>query len=219
MKVDHGLSINDPIVLRDQAELEYRSRVEGIGDRSLTVARPLDLMADHDPDLGTDLLVTWGTERGIAVVPVRLIASYAEGHLRLWSMAPLGAGWVEQRRRFVRVPASGVATLTPLAEESEGPVKVILLDVSEGALRCTVDVAAAADLGYDDGVTAGFRFGEGEFAIPARVAFRRPNARPGKVDLVVIFDEPVKDADSLRKQIFDRQRRSIRAKTTGRLGH
>ena len=160
--MDHGLSINDPIVLRDQAELEYRSRVEGIGDRAITVAQPLDLMADHDPELGTDLLVTWGTERGIAVVPVRLIASFVEGHLRLWSLAVLGAGWIEQRRRFVRVPASGVATLDPQTEESEGPVKVALLDISEGALRCTVDVAAAADLGYDDSITATFRFAMSE---------------------------------------------------------
>ena len=61
--------------------------------------------------------------------------------------------------------------------------------------------------------TASFRFGDGHFAIPAHVDARRPSARPTDVvELVVRFDEPVVDADALRKEAFGQQVRTLRAR-------
>jgi hypothetical protein len=76
-----------------------------------------------------------------------------------------------------------------------------------------VDVDAAGDLLANDAeVTVGFRLGEGVFAIPARVGLRRPGSRPAEsIELVVVFDEPVRSADALRKEIFAQQLRNRRA--------
>jgi c-di-GMP-binding flagellar brake protein YcgR len=204
-------SINDPVVLRDEAGREYRSRVEDLEPGVLTVAQPLDLPAEHAFRPGTGMLVTWTCARGTAVLPTRLLGVHAEGRLRLWTMAITGDGWVEQRRRFVRVPASGPLTLRlrgdqPALEAVSGH----LLDMSEAALRCAVDATTAERLLANDvEVTAIFRFGDAEFAIPARTGFRRPSERPSEqAELVVIFDEPVECADALRKQIFARQLRT-----------
>lgn len=212
--MDHRPSVNDPVVLRDHDHREYRSRVEDTGPDALTVARPLDLPADRDVGPGAELLVTWSCPRGIAVLPVRLVGTHTEGDLRLWSTAVLGAGWVEQRRRFVRVPASGPLTLRP--RDDDPAVEAIagtLIEISEGALRCVVEAGTADHLAYDEQVTAGFRFGDGEFAVPARIGVRRPGARPAELaELVVVFDEPVQDADALRKQIFAQQLLAVRAR-------
>lgn len=208
--------VNGLVVLRDSAGREYRSRVEDLAPGVVIVAQPFDLPAEHDYRPGTELLVTWTCERGTAVLPSQLLGTHVEGRLRLWSMGITGDGWVEQRRRFVRVPASGRVTLKPRSDEP--PVKAVrgyLLDVSEAALRCAVDVATA-DTILTDGVevSASFRFGDDEFAIPARIGFRRPNAHPGDeselAELVVLFDEPVRSADALRKQIFAEQLRTRR---------
>lgn len=213
-----GPGINDPIMLRDSVDREYRSRVEGVEPGVLTVARPLDLPADHDLVPGADLLVTWSCARGIAVLPVRLAGAHTENALPLWSMAVTGTGWVEQRRRYVRVPASSRVTLLPGGEVPAGEASVgHLVDLSEGALRCTVDAAVADGLANDDEVTAAFRFGEGDFAIAARIGFRRQGARPREqAELVVVFDEPVHEGDALRRQIFAQQVRALRTDTEDR---
>jgi hypothetical protein len=213
--VDLRPDVNDPVVLRDHADREYHSRVEHVGDGELTVARPLDLRVDSDLGPEANLLVTWGSSRGIVLLPTRLVAEEAEGRLRFWLLQVTGDGWVEQQRRFVRVPVSGSVTLWPRGDRTVGAkVRAHLVDVSEAAVRCTVP-AAAADEEFAEGVdvTASFRLGDGEFAIPARVESHRPSARPDELaELVVVFAEPVRDADALRKQIYAQQLRSIRAR-------
>ena len=65
-------------------------------------------------------------------------------------------------------------------------------------------------------VTASFRFGDREFALPGRILSHRPSARRADlVELVVVFDEPVNDADALRKQVYAEQLRARRTRTTG----
>jgi hypothetical protein len=214
-------AINDPVILRDAAGREYRSRVEDLGPDRLVVARPHDLPADEvfGPDTGVE--VTWPTGRGIGVLPTRIVEAHSEGSLRLWSLAVTGEARVEQRRRFVRVPARGPVTLRlegaeDQADGEEGAATVIadLLEVSEAALRCAVDAAVAERIGAGGvAVTASFRFGDGHFAIPGHVDARRPSARPTEVvELVVRFDEPVADADALRKEAFGQQVRTPRAR-------
>ena len=211
--------INDPVILRDAAGREYRSRVEDLGPDRLVVARPHDLPADEvfGPDTGVE--VTWPTGRGIGVLPTRIVEAHAEGALRLWSLAVTGEARVEQRRRFVRVPARGPVTLRLEEDDADGEksaatVTADLLEVSEAALRCAVDAAVAERIGAGGvAVTASFRFGDGHFAIPGHVDARRPSARPTDVvELVVRFDEPVVDADALRKEAFGQQVRTLRAR-------
>lgn len=201
-------------MLHDPTGREYRSRVEGVTATVVTVARPLDLLADQDTGTGTDWFVTWSIQGGIAFLPTRLVAVYAEHGLGLWSLAITGTGWVEQRRRFVRVPAFGRVILRPRDEESEAePVPGTLVDLSEGALRCAVDHEHDQSPTLDGEVLACFRFGELEFTIPAHVTARRDGAhQTPTAHLIVLFDEPNRDADALRKQIFAQQRRTARSR-------
>lgn len=207
--------INEPVVLRAADDREYRSRVEDVGPGVLTVARPHDLPAEGDFGPGAELMVTWGSARGVAILPTRLDASCAEGTVALWSLAVTGDGWVEQQRRFVRVPLAGAVTLGPRADRPE-PTTVTghLVDVSEGALRCTVDAATADELLADRvEVTAGFRFGDRDFTLAAHVESRRPAPHVADLaEVVVVFDEPVREADALRKQVYRQQLQARRAK-------
>jgi hypothetical protein len=204
--------LNEPVQIHADDDREYRSRVEGSDGDVLTVARPLDLPLHSDLTPGADLHLTWSSDKGVAALPVRLIASYAEGSLGLWSLEVTGQGWVEQRRRFVRIPAAGSIALRSEDGEDAGPITATLVEVSEGALRCAVSVAAAARVVESAAVTAVFRLGDAEFALASRVQARRPLARgTDLVHVVVAFDEPVPDADVLRKEIFALQLRSLRS--------
>jgi hypothetical protein len=209
--------INDPVVLRDD-ELEYRSRVEDLAAGVLTVARPLDLPADHAYGAGSELQVTWSSPRGIAVLPTRIVETRIEQGLALWVLEVVRDGWIEQRRRFVRVPASGPVTLLGRGEAPVPPVHGYLDDVSEGALRCTVEKSPTTEaLVLGVLVTARFRLGEGEFDVPGRILHRRASPPPARSTvLVVVFDEPVASADALRKEIFAQQLRNRRARSDER---
>lgn len=211
-------NVNDPVVLRDGADREFRSRVEDLGDNLLVVARPHDLPWDEAFDTGTELSVAWADARGgVTVLPTRILSGHTEGTLRLWSLVVTGPAHAQQRRRFVRVHAAGPVLLRPAEGDEVDEVDAVsgnLVDVSEGAIRCTVR-AGAADRFLTDHpeVVAEFRFGASDFAVPGRVEFLRPTARPAEVEeLVVVFDEPVTDADALRKQVFAQQVRTLRAR-------
>lgn len=204
--------VNDPVLLRDEDERTFRSRVEGLEPGVITVARPLDLPVEHDDGPGAGLLVTWPAPRGVAVLPTRLIGTHTERGLALWSLSIVGDTWLEQRRNFVRVPAHGALIIRlPDAEPEEGVVTGGLVDLSEAALRCAVDVAAAELLPEGAEVTAEFRFGDATFAIPARIGPGRDSERPDElVELLVAFEDPDRYGDALRKQIFAQQRRTLR---------
>lgn len=208
-------NVNDPIVLRDHAGREYASRVEDLGEGLLVVARPHDLPADEEFSRGTDLSVVWADDDGVVtLLPTRIMAAHLEGTLLLWSLAVTGPAVREQRRRFVRVAASGPVTFRSTDDETK-VVKGTLVDVSEGAVRCTVGAGAADGfLAGSNEVIAEFRFGKADFAAPGRVEFLRPTKHPAELEeLVVLFDEQV--ADALRKQVFAQQRQALRARGKG----
>ncbi len=165
------------------------------------------------------LSVTWGSSRGVVVLPTRLIESRSDGAVPLWSLAVTGPAVVEQQRRFVRVPAMGRVVLElPAADASTSSMVGHLADVSEASLRCTMPPASADELGTEPlGVVATFHFGDADFAIPAHTLIRPRSAdRTKLVDVVVVFDEPVRDGDALRKQVFAQQLRARRARNDDR---
>lgn len=204
--VDSHPAVNVPVMLRPPEGREYRSRVEGSSAGVLTVSAPLDLPAEGGPGPGSELLVTWRAGRGIAVLPATVLEAFREGELALWSMAPTGPAWLEQRRDFVRVPVTGEMVLQ-VGDEEPTDVDARLVDVSEAALRCSV-VGTGADLVAPEvAVTARFRVGDRDFGIPGRVAFERAGGHP---EVVVVFDEPVRESDALRKQIYAQQLRAAR---------
>ena len=210
-------AINDPVLLRDHADREYRSRIEDLANNLLVVAQPHDLPAGESFDPGTDLSVAWvgSTGGGVMVLPARILAAHTEGTLRLWSLAVTGPASALQRRRFVRVPAAGRVVLRPTAGTQGEPVVGDLVEASEAAIRCTVIAGASDDLlAGGNQVVAEFRFGAADFAVPGRIEFLRPTTHPAELEqLVVVFDEPAAAADELRKQVFAQQLRTLRTRS------
>lgn len=196
-------NLGDPIVLRDHAGREYASRLEDLSEGLLVVARPAGLAAD-ELDSGTEVSVVWAaSDRGVMVLPTRILVAHAEGSRQGWSLVVTGPAYTAQRRRYERAAAAGPVVLRYVVGNETGAVTGTLSDVSEAAIRCTVR-AGEADrfLTGSNQVVAKFRFGTADFAIPGRVQFLRATKHPAELeDLVVMFDEPVADAEALRKLV------------------
>jgi c-di-GMP-binding flagellar brake protein YcgR len=213
--VDLHPNVNDPVVLRDQEDREYRSRVEDLGNDLLVVERPHEAQADEALEAGTEVSVAWSdADGGVMALPTRVLAAHDEGTLRLLSLVVTGPASKQQRRRFVRVTGAGTVVLRSPEGKKINAVKGTLIDISEGGVKCAVS-AGAADrfLSGPSEVIAEFSLGTADFAVPGRVEFLRPTKRPTELEeLVVVFDEPVADADALRKQVFAQEVRTLRVK-------
>jgi len=206
--VDLHPNLNDPIALRDQADREYASTVENLGVGLVVVAKPDALPADETFGAGTEVSIVWADAAGdVIVLPARILAEHGDETKVLWSLAVTAPAFKAQRRRHVRVEAEGVVELrSPAGGEDDAEAEAVLgnlVDVSEGAIHCTVEVGSADGfLTASNQVIAGFRLGSTDFAVPGRAEFLRSTARPSELEaLVVLFDEPVPDLDALRKEI------------------
>jgi c-di-GMP-binding flagellar brake protein YcgR len=205
--VDEHPEVNDPVVLRDHAGDEYASRVVDLGAALVVVARPHDLGGDAAFGTGTELSVAWADSDGaVTVLPTRILAVHGD-EKQLWSLVVTGPAAIGQRRRFERVTATGPVELRPAGGNETAAVTGTLIDISEAALHCSVETGSAdAFLGARNEVVATFRFGTADFAIPGRVEFARGTKRPMEIEeLVVVFDEPVADAEGLREQALGQQ--------------
>jgi hypothetical protein len=203
--VEEHPNVNAPVVLRDGNGGGHASQVTDLGTGLVVVARPHDLPDDDDTfGAGTDLSVEWAdADNTVMELPTRILAVHGDD-MQLWSLVVTGPATIGQRRRFERVAATGPVELRPAQDRTIDAVAGTLIDVSEAALHCSVETGSAdAFLGDRNEVVAAFRFGTADFAIPGRVEFSRGTKRPMEIEeLVVVFDEPVADADALRKQAF-----------------
>ena len=201
-------NLRDPVVLRDHADREYVSRVNDLGVGLLVVTQPHDLPVDETFGAGTKLSVLWAESDGsVTVLPTQIMAMRAEGPLQLLSLFVTGPASTEQRRRSPRVAADGPVALRSASDDDTEAVPGNLMDVSEGGVRCEVEVGAADRfLAGSNEVIAEFRFGAVDFAVPGRVEFLRASARPAEFEaVVVVFDELAADVDVLRKEVFAHQ--------------
>jgi c-di-GMP-binding flagellar brake protein YcgR len=215
--VERHPETGDPITLRDPAGREYVSRVQDLGNGLVVVARPRDLPPDDVLAAGTDVDVAWADADGVVtVLPTRILAAHAAGDLPVWSLAVTGPAFNEQRRRSDRVAAAGPVVVRAAAAK-RGGVNGALVDLSEGGVRCAV-AAGTADqfLAGRADVVAEFRLGSVDFAIPGRVEFLRPTRHPAQLEeMVVVFDDPVPDAEELRAQVAALGAESLQAGDEG----
>lgn len=146
--------------------------------------------------------VAWAdsSDDAVMVLPTRILAVHGDER-ELWSLVVTGPATIGQRRRFERVDATGPVELRPAAGNDAAAVTGALIDISEAALHCSVETGSAdAFLTDRNQVVAAFRLGTSDFAIPGRVEFARGTKRPMETEeLVVVFDEPVADAEALRR--------------------
>jgi hypothetical protein len=208
-------SINELVTLRDGAQREYRTRVEGVDSDQVTVTRPRDLPAEHNFVLGSDCQLTWSRPNGIEVVPVRLAETRREGVVGLWTLDVVGAGWREQRRAFVRAPVVGKVKMSWQAirpDETEATpleANAQLSDVSEAGLRCQLPARPLPGLEQGEGkVTVDFEVGDNPFRLSGSVLHIRPHAKLTAVlEVVVLFAHPGRQGDQLRKLVYAQQMR------------
>lgn len=205
--MDHP-SLNDQVLLRDSAEREYQSRVEDIGDGLLVVARPRNLPADESFGAGTAISVVWADTAGdVTALPTQILSAYDDGTLPVWSLVVTGPAVQGQRRRYPRALADGEVVIRSAADETAATVTGDLIDFSEAAVHCVVEVGAADQFVIDRaGVIAEFHLDSADFAIPGHVELLRATKQPTEFEeLVVIFDQPVADVDALREQVSARE--------------
>jgi hypothetical protein len=192
--------LKDPVVLRDQADREYESRVENLGERLVVVAQPRGLSADEAYPRGTEISITWtDADDLVMVLPTRILAVHGNGDTPLWSLVATGPATSEQRRRVERVEVTGPVWLRAPDEDERVAVPGSLVDASDKAIKFYVETGSADRFMARSEVIATFMLGDAEFTIPGRVEFVRATKHPTEYEiLVVVFDEPVADAFALR---------------------
>lgn len=197
--------IGEPIALRDAGGLVYASRVEGIDDDEIAVARPADLRAALVYDIGLELDVIWTESTGIHVLPTQLTGTAVDNHIRLWKLTMTGEAWTEQRRNYVRVPLSGRVVLTPtqLLEGAGEPIEATFIDLSEVAMQC--GVALPRDdprIAVGQNVVCRFTIAGEDFDVNGTVTIVRPGASARGSRIVVQFGPSRSASDALRKHVF-----------------
>lgn len=209
--MSHVPRLGDPVALRDPAGVLYASRIEGVDDDGISVARPADLRAALSYDIGLELELVWTEASGVHVLPTQLAAASVDNHVRLWHLTVTGEGWSEQRRDYVRVPLSGriVITAAPGAGASGGtaeppePIEASFLDLSEVAAQC--GVGAARDdprIAIGRAVTCQFAIEGDDFQIDGTIIIVRPGATARESHVVVRFAPSRAASDALRKHVF-----------------
>lgn len=198
--------IGDPIALRDAAGLVYASRVEGVDDGEIAVARPADLRAALVYDIGLALDLIWTEPSGIHVLPTQLSSTAVDNHIRLWKLTLTGEPWTEQRRNYVRVPLSGRVALTPTQPPQDGagePIEATFIDLSEVAMQCGVDLPRDDPrIAVGRELACRFTIVDQDFDVAGAVIIVRAGAAARESRIVVQFEPSRAAADALRKQVF-----------------
>lgn len=206
-------SLNQQIALVGD-DGEYASRVEGVNPDSLTVARPFDVPAESTLQVGAMAELTWTTPQAVFRCPVQILESKREGAVALWDVRPTGTITKIQRRAHVRVAVGAPMTIQP--EEGDA-VRALLVDVSEAALRCHIEVPATpppakgeADVAQPESLTVArpttvsFSLAGTDFSLSAAV-YRNDRIDATSRELVLTFVIDDNQATDVRKAIFAEQ--------------
>ena len=196
--------VNQPVLLRGQ-EGEYASRVEGLADGALTLARPFGLPLETSLDEGRPFDVQWTSTAGMHALPVRVTERSIDGKIRVWHAVPTGPARLSNRRAHVRVAVAIAGTLEVDGEQ----LTASLIDVSEAAVRCLIRdplPPQGPDALVDDGgrpVRIRFALGGQDFALESRIF--RHKASQGGTELIVTLPEDERTATAVRRAVFAEQ--------------
>ncbi|MDI6098968.1 PilZ domain-containing protein [Actinoplanes sp. NEAU-A12] len=190
--------IGAPVFLVLGEGVNFRSRLEAVDGDSFSVAAPLEIAGPAVLEPGHEFEVFWAPPRTRIVVPSRLIAVSATAPLR-WTLVPTAPARHDNRRRFVRGGAGAVVRLD--AEVSGQPAEGVLLDISEGGLRCWIDEPTSLAAG--DRVLARVWLGASEAELSGRVHTVRqaPHGDPGQ-HLILTFDAVEDVAQLIRQYVY-----------------
>jgi PilZ domain len=191
-------AIGDPIFLVLGEGVNLRSKLESIDGDTFSVAAPLETtgLAMFEP--GQEFEIFWVPPRTRVMLPCRLVVVSGSAPLR-WVLTPAGPPRNDNRREFVRGGAGAVVRLA--AEVSGQPAEGVLLDISEGGLRCWIDEVTSLNSG--DRVEATVWLGTAEAKLSCMVHNVReaPHGDPGQ-HLILLFDTKEEMARTIRQYIM-----------------
>ncbi|HWS33344.1 MAG TPA: PilZ domain-containing protein [Actinoplanes sp.] len=186
-----------PVFLTADAEATYRSRLEEVDGKRITVTAPLETTDRISLEPGQKLDLFWAQPRTRAVLPCRLVST-GDDTLSRWTLEAVGVPETSNRRRFVR--GGGGGTLNLLGVRDQGPLGGQLLDISEGGLRCWTEQAVRVTV--DDRIQATVSLHGGDVEIAGIVhAVREAWDMPG-YNLIMRFRAEEDLAQSIRQHIF-----------------
>ncbi|CAN5370511.1 hypothetical protein BH10ACT8_BH10ACT8_15070 [soil metagenome] len=189
------------VILRDQSGGFHRATLSYYGDARVTVELAADTDARFQPR--DRVLVTWPEPTGLICLPTQLAGHHPDDVL-VWTADIVGDPWPEQRRQHERANIPGYVELyraDPASDQTrvDGPV----LDLSEAGLRCGLSEPQASMFKPSTPVELRLSLGGADdLRLPGRVLYARSTARADKLlEVVVVFDRPVSQAEELRRHI------------------
>ena len=178
--------------------INLRSRLEAVDGGTFSVAAPLEIAGPALLEPGQELDVFWAPPRTRVVLPSRLLGISERAPLR-WTLAPRASARTENRRQFVRGGAGAAVRLD--ADAAGQPGEGVLLDISEGGLRCWTDEPMTLTRG--DRIRATVWLGTTEVSLGCTVHTVRkaPYGDPGQ-HLILTFDAKESVAQAIRQYIL-----------------
>ncbi|MBG0568732.1 flagellar brake protein [Actinoplanes aureus] len=178
--------------------VNFRSRLETVDGDAFTVAAPLETAGPAVLEPGREFEIFWAPPRTRVVLPCRVIAVSHEAPYR-WTLAPTAPARHDNRRQFVRGGAGALVRLD--ADMAGQSIDGVLLDISEGGLRCWID--QPLPLAPGDQVRATVWLGTDEAQLNGVVHTVRaaPHGDPGQ-HLILTFDTSEGVARLIRQYIL-----------------
>jgi hypothetical protein len=191
------------VTIEDEGGRQHRSRIEHSAAENLTLLRPSQVVAGDPLLIGDTMTLSWALDAGaVGLVQVKLTAMRRVGDDQVWDVDVVGEPWQAQRRTHLRVPAQGAITVSQVADEAgsaaERRTTGSLIDVSESALRCSVEGDAIWAARRHAGVEVCFTLDEQTLVIKGRVVNSMVSGGATRREVVVLFDQPVECVDVLR---------------------
>jgi c-di-GMP-binding flagellar brake protein YcgR len=195
--------LNTHVSLRLPCCTEGRSsRVEDVAGARLAVAAPEHPCQVGVPERGTPVQLQWVAANGVLQLEGRIVDT-VRVPLYTWVVEPAGPTTRIQRRRFVRVPKTGLLVL----ESSAGQLlKATMINLSEGGLGCVI--GAGTELWPGHVLETSINLGPDDaLRVRAEVVWTRLG-QSHLVEFGMRFLELTsREADRIRRSVFATQQR------------
>jgi c-di-GMP-binding flagellar brake protein YcgR len=191
--------IGAPVYLGLGEGATFRSRMETVEGGTFCVAAPLETAGPAALTAGHEFRVFWAPPRSRVVLPVRLVEITDTTPFH-WRLEALGRPEVSNRREFVRGGGGTAVRLTAAEQERAAEADGLLIDISEGGLRCRINQAMAVRAG--DEMCAVVWLGNGEVELTGRVHTVRPDEHGAGQQLILTFSVEEAVAKMIRQYIM-----------------
>jgi hypothetical protein len=189
--------IGTPIFLVLGEGVNFRSRLESIEGGAFEVAAPLETTGPVI-ELGHEFEIFWAPPRTRIMLPCRL-TGISDGAPFRWTLAPTANARQSNRREYVR--GGGGAAVRLDADTIDRPVEGALLDISEGGLRCWIDVPASVAHGDQMRATVGLGATDVELSGTVHTVRDAPDGDPGQ-HVILTFDAKENVAQVIRRYVL-----------------